>query len=106
VSGRCDILVNNAGISGQVPFDDVDEALWRRFLAANRDSQFYLASKTGVIGFTRGLSADVAQFGITVNAVGPTASKTPGGLAAIPHIDDIAQLQAIRLRAGIISVVK
>jgi 3-oxoacyl-[acyl-carrier protein] reductase len=38
----------------------------------------------------------VADFGITVNAVGPTASKTPGGLAAIPNIDAIAAQQAIK----------
>lgn len=58
----------------------------------------YMASKMGVIGFTRGLSADVAEHGITVNAVGPTASKTPGGLEQINehHIDQLAQSQAIK----------
>lgn len=58
----------------------------------------YMASKMGVIGLTRGLSADVAEFGITVNAVGPTASKTPGGLAGIElaHIEELAQQQAIK----------
>ena len=61
----------------------------------------YMASKMGVIGFTRGLSNDVAEYGITVNAVGPTASKTPGGLEQIDekHIDQLAQSQAIK-RAG------
>jgi NAD(P)-dependent dehydrogenase (short-subunit alcohol dehydrogenase family) len=61
----------------------------------------YMASKMGVIGFTRGLSNDVAEYGITVNAVGPTASKTPGGLANIDehHIEAVAQSQAIK-RAG------
>jgi len=58
----------------------------------------YMSSKMGVIGFTRGLANDVAQHGITVNAVGPTASLTPGGRA---HIDPavIAELsgaQAIK----------
>ncbi|WP_193045505.1 SDR family oxidoreductase [Mycolicibacterium baixiangningiae] len=51
------------------------------------------ASPSSATGWS---SADVAEFGITVNAVGPTASKTPGGLAGIPHIDEIAQLQAIK----------
>ncbi|MCU1477560.1 MAG: Short-chain dehydrogenase/reductase [Subtercola sp.] len=134
--GRCDILVNNAGIYPNVPFDEVDYALWRRVHAINLDSQFlmvkgvlplmksggygrivnitsnsiglvipglahYMSSKMGVIGFTRGLANDVAEFGITVNAVGPTASKTPGGLANIDaeHIDALAQSQAIK-RAG------
>lgn len=61
----------------------------------------YMASKMGVIGFTRGLSVDVAPYGITVNAVGPTASKTPGGLENIDehHIEELAQTQAIK-RAG------
>jgi 3-oxoacyl-[acyl-carrier protein] reductase len=61
----------------------------------------YMASKMGVIGFTRGLSVDVAEFGITVNAVGPTASKTPGGLINIDeqHIEQLAQGQAFK-RAG------
>lgn len=58
----------------------------------------YMSSKTGVIGFTRGLANDVAEYGITVNAVGPTASKTPGGLTHIQaaHIEALAQAQAIK----------
>ncbi|GIF47315.1 3-oxoacyl-[acyl-carrier protein] reductase [Asanoa ferruginea] len=40
----------------------------------------YMASKMGAIGFTRGLANDVAADGITVNAVGPTLSRTPGAL--------------------------
>jgi NAD(P)-dependent dehydrogenase (short-subunit alcohol dehydrogenase family) len=61
----------------------------------------YMASKAGVIGFTRGLANDVAEHGITVNAVGPTASVTPGGLRNIDlhHIEALAQSQAIK-RAG------
>ncbi|MFD3589470.1 SDR family NAD(P)-dependent oxidoreductase [Streptomyces sp. NPDC058683] len=61
----------------------------------------YMASKAGVIGFTRGLANDVAEYGITVNAVGPTASKTPGGLTNIEQdvIEKLAQSQAIK-RAG------
>ncbi len=40
----------------------------------------YKASKAGVIGFTRGLAADVGVYGITVNAVGPALTRTPGVL--------------------------
>lgn len=40
----------------------------------------YKASKAGVIGFTRGLAADVGEYGITVNAVGPALTRTPGVL--------------------------
>jgi NAD(P)-dependent dehydrogenase (short-subunit alcohol dehydrogenase family) len=58
----------------------------------------YMSSKAGVIGFTRGLANDVAEHGITVNAVGPTASLTPGGVSNIEraHIEELAQTQAIK----------
>ncbi|AWV05641.1 MULTISPECIES: SDR family NAD(P)-dependent oxidoreductase [Burkholderia] len=58
----------------------------------------YMASKAGVIGFTRGLATDVAEYGITVNAVGPTASLTKGGKAHIKpeHIEELARAQAIK----------
>ncbi|MFD3589457.1 SDR family NAD(P)-dependent oxidoreductase [Streptomyces sp. NPDC058683] len=135
--GRCDILVNNAGIYPNVPFSDVDYALWQRVHRINLDSQFlmskavvplmargkwgrivnitsnsvalpapglshYMASKMGVIGFTRGLANDVGDDGITVNAVGPTASLTPGGQA---HIDpeviaSLSTTQAIKRPGG------
>lgn len=38
----------------------------------------YVASKGGVIGFTRALASDLAPFGITVNAIGPSLTRTPG----------------------------
>jgi 3-oxoacyl-[acyl-carrier protein] reductase len=58
----------------------------------------YIASKGGVIGFTRGLATDLAPFGITVNAVAPTASTTPGGRESITQeiLDLSASMQAIK----------
>jgi NAD(P)-dependent dehydrogenase (short-subunit alcohol dehydrogenase family) len=58
----------------------------------------YMASKGGVVGFTRGLATDLAPYGITVNAVNPTASRTPGGEESIaPEILELsASLQAIK----------
>lgn len=58
----------------------------------------YMASKMGSIGFTRGLANDVAADGITVNAVGPTASLTPGGRAGIDPevVRTLAAGQAIK----------
>ncbi len=59
----------------------------------------YLASKMGIIGFTRGLASDLAGFGITVNAVGPTATATPGMKSkALPPaaLEAVVQKQAIK----------
>jgi 3-oxoacyl-[acyl-carrier protein] reductase len=59
----------------------------------------YIASKMGVIGFTRGLANDVADFGVTVNAVGPTLSRTPGLAESVINADaqrHVYSLQAIK----------
>lgn len=55
-------IVNVASISG---------------LTATRYCAAYCASKAGVIGLTRALAADYAQYGIRVNAVCPAACETP-----------------------------
>jgi NAD(P)-dependent dehydrogenase (short-subunit alcohol dehydrogenase family) len=59
----------------------------------------YLASKMGIIGFTRGLATDLAGFGITVNAVGPTLTPSQAWDArGLPPalVDAIVQKQAIK----------
>jgi NAD(P)-dependent dehydrogenase (short-subunit alcohol dehydrogenase family) len=38
----------------------------------------YKASKMGAIGLTRAMSADLGKYGITVNAVSPAFTPTPG----------------------------
>lgn len=42
----------------------------------------YMASKMGVVGFTRGLANDVGPDGITVNAIMPAFTNTPGTAGA------------------------
>jgi NAD(P)-dependent dehydrogenase (short-subunit alcohol dehydrogenase family) len=65
----------------------------------------YVASKGGVIGFTRALAGDVAADGITVNAIAPGLTRSPGTIVRTPrpgfaNMDEefvaVASLQAIR----------
>jgi NAD(P)-dependent dehydrogenase (short-subunit alcohol dehydrogenase family) len=65
----------------------------------------YVASKGGIIGFTRALAGDVAADGITVNAIAPGLTRSPGTVARKPRpgfatMDDefaaVANLQAIK----------
>jgi NAD(P)-dependent dehydrogenase (short-subunit alcohol dehydrogenase family) len=65
----------------------------------------YVASKGGIIGFTRALATDLAADGITVNAIAPGLTRSPGTLARAPRpgfdtMEDefvaVAQMQAIK----------
>ena len=57
----------------------------------------YLASKMAVIGFTRALATELADAGITANAVGPSLVRTAGTEAGPAEFFDIVpQLQAIK----------
>ena len=61
----------------------------------------YIASKGGVIGFTRALAHAAGAHGITVNAVTPGFIETPGVLAdpaEVALFDEIVSEQAVRRR--------
>ena len=45
----------------------------------------YVASKGGIVGFTRALATDLAADGITVNAIAPGLTRSPGTIARPPR---------------------
>ena len=64
-------------------------------------STAYSASKAGVLGFTRALSADVAPWGITCNAISPGMVATSRVLLSLdPRHRRRGRGQAARLDAG------
>lgn len=63
------------------------------FLLGQAGFAHYVASKGGVIGFTRALSREVGEFGITVNAITPGAVMTEQELADIPDLQDREELR-------------
>lgn len=66
--------------------------------SASRGYTAYKTSKMGLVGLTRGLSADLGDYGITVNAVSPSFTETPGNNVnnKAEKYTAIAQMQAIR----------
>jgi NAD(P)-dependent dehydrogenase (short-subunit alcohol dehydrogenase family) len=60
----------------------------------------YMASKMGIIGFTRGLANDLGKDFITVNAVAPALTATPGTSHLPDEVrDGIVNLQAFKRMA-------
>jgi NAD(P)-dependent dehydrogenase (short-subunit alcohol dehydrogenase family) len=45
----------------------------------------YVSSKGGVVGFTRALASELGDDGITVNAISPGLTRSPGTLARTPR---------------------
>ena len=65
----------------------------------------YVTSKGGIMGFTRALASELGPHGITVNAIAPSLTRTPGALARKPRagiasideeFDLVAQGQSIK----------
>ncbi len=65
----------------------------------------YVASKGGIVGFTRAIATDLAPYGITVNAIAPGLTRSPGTEVRAPRpvfktmdeeFEAVAQMQAIK----------
>ena len=71
------------------------------FFAGTPHMAAYVASKGGVIGFTRALATELGSYGITVNAVSPglTASEGVLGSRHAEFFDFVETLQALKGRA-------
>ncbi len=74
---------------------------WGRFVNISSNSigtptigfSHYMAAKMGVIGFVRGLANDVGDEGITVNAILPALTNTPGTSDIPPDLKKGAWMQ-------------
>jgi NAD(P)-dependent dehydrogenase (short-subunit alcohol dehydrogenase family) len=53
----------------------------------------YVTTKAGIIGFTRALAGELGPHGITVNAIAPSITRTPGTLSRQPRAG-IASMEA------------
>lgn len=56
----------------------------------------YIASKGGVIGLTRALASEYGEHGITVNAISPGLTRSPGTISLFGETDAFATAQAIK----------
>jgi 3-oxoacyl-[acyl-carrier protein] reductase len=84
-------------------------ARWGRIVMVVSSSYFappprmshYIASKGALMGFVRGLAAEVGEYGITVNALAPGLTRTKNAILGVPqaHFDFVVARQAVK-RSG------
>lgn len=73
-------------------------------LAGTPNLAHYVASKGGVLAFTRALAREIGKYGITVNAVAPGLTETEGVMAS-PHKEAFEFVQMLQCipRRGVAS---
>jgi 3-oxoacyl-[acyl-carrier protein] reductase/pyridoxal 4-dehydrogenase len=64
-------------------------------LAGTPNLAHYVASKGGILGFTRALAREIGKDGITVNAVAPGLTETEGVMAS-PHAEAFEFVQMLQ----------
>lgn len=64
-------------------------------LAGTPNLAHYVASKGGILGFTRALAREIGKHGITVNAVAPGLTETEGVMAS-PHAEAFEFVQMLQ----------
>lgn len=87
--------------------DDMEQQQWGRivnissvtFLSGQRNLVDYVASKGGVVGFTRTLAREVGPAGITVNTVTPGAIRTEAEIENFPDEEESALASTLAVQA-------
>lgn len=69
-------------------------------LVATKNDPAYCASKTAIVGLTRAIAADYAQYGVRANAVCPTICETPLFNAYIASFPPEEQEEKMRRLGG------
>ena len=71
------------------------------YLTADAYRAHYITTKAGIIGFTRGMARELAEYGININAVAPGFTAVERSLLTFPKEMEarIIALQAIKRRA-------
>ncbi len=69
------------------------------FFAGTPNMAAYVASKGGVIGFTRALATEVGKYGINVNAVSPGLTESDG-VKASPHNEAFGFVEMLQAMPG------
>lgn len=90
--GPVTVLVNNAALTDtHKPWHEIVNISSVTFWLGRPHLVHYVASKAGMIGFTRSLAREVGADGITVNAVTPGAIQTEAELEMFPDQEGIAR---------------